>query len=72
MKHLVVIVLAFIASSCLQAQTLINSVIVHPGDVVFDVGAHIGEKTEEYLEHGARLVVAFEPQPSAYQSINYN
>jgi FkbM family methyltransferase len=64
MKHLIVIVLAFIASSCLQAQTLINNVIVHSGDVVFDVGAHIGEKTEEYLKLGARLVVAFEPQPA--------
>lgn len=33
------------------------------GDLVFDVGAHAGSKTELYLAGGAR-VVCFEPQPA--------
>ena len=32
------------------------------GDLVFDVGAHKGDKCAQYLERGAR-VVCFEPQP---------
>ena len=32
------------------------------GDTVFDVGAHIGEKTGVFLAHGAK-VICFEPQP---------
>ena len=32
------------------------------GDVVFDVGANIGTKTDLFLSHGAK-VVCFEPQP---------
>lgn len=34
---------------------------ISPGDLVFDVGANIGKKTELYVELGAR-VVCFEPQ----------
>lgn len=33
------------------------------GDLVFDVGAHAGSKTQLYLAKGAR-VVCFEPQPA--------
>lgn len=33
------------------------------GDLCFDVGANVGEKTETFLELGAR-VVAIEPQPN--------
>ena len=35
--------------------------IIQPGDLVFDVGANIGNKTKEFMKHGAK-VVAFEPQ----------
>lgn len=35
--------------------------IITPGELVFDVGANIGKKTELYLACGAR-VVCFEPQ----------
>lgn len=35
---------------------------VCPGDLVFDVGAHEGKKTQIYLALGAR-VICFEPQP---------
>lgn len=37
---------------------------VKPGDLVFDVGAHIGHRTASFLRLGAR-VVAVEPQPAA-------
>ncbi len=36
--------------------------------LVFDVGAHIGNKTDEYLRRGAR-VVCFEPQPDCCQKL---
>ena len=36
-----------------------------PNDLVFDVGAHIGTKTQLYLDHGAR-VLCIEPQPNCY------
>jgi FkbM family methyltransferase len=35
---------------------------VGPGDLVFDVGAHLGDRTAAFLGLGAR-VVALEPQP---------
>lgn len=38
------------------------STIVQPGDLVFDVGAHRGDKTADFLAQGAR-VVCVEPQP---------
>lgn len=37
------------------------SAFVAPGDLVFDVGANVGDMTREFLALGAR-VVAFEPQ----------
>lgn len=36
--------------------------LIEPGDLVFDVGANLGAKTERFLESGAR-VVCVEPQP---------
>ena len=36
---------------------------VGPGDLVFDVGAHLGDRTAAFAALGAR-VVALEPQPS--------
>jgi FkbM family methyltransferase len=39
------------------------------GCLCFDVGAHIGEKTEIFLQLGKR-VVAFEPQPQCVKEIN--
>jgi FkbM family methyltransferase len=37
---------------------------VKPGELVFDIGAHIGHRTASFLRLGAR-VVAVEPQPAA-------
>lgn len=36
---------------------------VKPGDLVFDVGAHVGDRIASFLRLGAR-VVAIEPQPA--------
>jgi FkbM family methyltransferase len=36
--------------------------LVRPGDLCFDVGAHVGDRTAHFLALGAR-VVAIEPQP---------
>ena len=36
--------------------------MVHPGDLVFDVGAHLGDRSAAFAALGAR-VVALEPQP---------
>src|SRR5215470_7841990 len=35
---------------------------VHPGDLVFDIGAHVGNRVASFRRLGAR-VVAVEPQP---------
>ncbi|HUV14449.1 MAG TPA: hypothetical protein VMY18_12460, partial [Acidobacteriota bacterium] len=35
--------------------------IIHPGSLVFDIGACIGQMTEFYLSRGAR-VIAVEPE----------
>jgi FkbM family methyltransferase len=37
---------------------------VVPGDVVLDVGSHLGTFTKLALRQGARLVVAFDPEPT--------
>jgi FkbM family methyltransferase len=39
-----------------------------PGPLVFDVGANIGAKTEQYLRNGAR-VVCFEPQSACVDAL---
>ena len=37
---------------------------VSPGDVVLDIGSHLGTFTRSALSSGASLVVAFEPEPT--------
>jgi FkbM family methyltransferase len=36
--------------------------ILNPDDLVFDVGANIGDKADQFIKYGAR-VICFEPQP---------
>lgn len=43
---------------------------VAPGDLVFDVGANLGNRTKIFLTLGAR-VVAFEPQPECAERLRY-
>jgi len=41
---------------------------IRPGDLVFDIGANIGKKTDLYLACNAR-VVCVDPQPSSIQTL---
>ena len=41
---------------------------VSPGDLCFDIGANIGNRTEAFLKLGAQ-VIAVEPQPACVQSL---
>jgi FkbM family methyltransferase len=43
--------------------------LIGPGDLVFDVGAHLGGRTEIFLALGA-TVVAVEPQPDCVQRLH--
>ena len=45
---------------------------VHRGDVVLDCGGNVGTFTQTALQHGARLVVAFEPAPENIESYRRN
>jgi FkbM family methyltransferase len=45
---------------------------VHPGDIVIDVGAHVGLFTRTALAAGARQVVTFEVTPRSNQSLKRN
>lgn len=42
--------------------------MIHPNDIVFDVGASTGDKTAVYLRQGAR-VVCFEPEPGSFAKL---
>lgn len=43
-----------------------NARFVSPGDLVFDIGAHVGDRTASYRRLGAK-VVTVEPQASMYR-----
>jgi FkbM family methyltransferase len=45
---------------------------VQPGDIVLDCGANVGTWTRTALDHGARLIVAFEPAPENIESYRRN
>lgn len=42
--------------------------MIHANDLVFDIGASVGDKTAVYLRQGAR-VVAFEPEPDSFAKL---
>jgi FkbM family methyltransferase len=45
------------------AMDRLYSCFVQPGDIVFDIGAHVGDRVAAFRRLGAR-VVAIEPQPA--------
>ena len=45
---------------------------VRPGDVALDCGANVGTWTRAALDHGAKLVVAFEPSPENIECYRRN
>ncbi len=50
-----------------KPMTLSN--LIPKNAVIFDVGAHLGAKTESYLNFSPKLVVAIEPQPICIQEL---
>jgi FkbM family methyltransferase len=49
-----------------RAMDALYAEFVKPGDLVFDVGAHVGDRIAAFRRLGAR-VVAVEPQPALYR-----
>jgi FkbM family methyltransferase len=50
------------------AMDRLYGTFVRPGDLVFDVGAHVGDRVASFYRLGAR-VVAVEPQPSMVRAL---
>ena len=46
----------------------LHASLVAPGALVFDIGAHVGDRTGSFLRLGAR-VVALEPQPLVFRAL---
>ena len=51
-----------------RAMDRLYSRFVAPGDLVFDIGAHVGDRIAAFRRLGAR-VVAVEPQPALYRTL---
>ncbi|MEL7212307.1 MAG: FkbM family methyltransferase [Pseudomonadota bacterium] len=51
-----------------QRMHALNAEFVGPQDLVFDVGAHVGDRTASFLKLGA-TVVALEPQPHIFRAL---
>ena len=46
----------------------LNATFVSKGQLAFDIGAHVGDRTASFARLGAR-VVAFEPQPRVFRAL---
>lgn len=55
-----------------KEQAYYNKVHVEPGDIVLDIGAHIGCSARWFLQRGAAHVVCFEPMPSNVEILRKN
>ena len=51
-----------------RAMDVLYTQFIAPGDLVFDVGAHVGDRIAAFRRLGAR-VVAVEPQPALYRTL---
>lgn len=51
-----------------RAMDRLYAQFIVPGDLVFDVGAHVGDRIASFRRLGAR-VVAVEPQPALYRTL---
>jgi len=51
-----------------RAMDRLYAQFIAPGDLVFDVGAHVGDRIASFRRLGAR-VVAVEPQPAPYRTL---
>ncbi|MDX2264657.1 MAG: FkbM family methyltransferase [Hyphomicrobiales bacterium] len=52
----------------LAAMAALYARFVKPGDLAFDIGAHVGDRVAAFLSLGAR-VVAVEPQPGPFRAM---
>ena len=46
----------------------LNGMFLGPGDLAFDIGAHLGDRTASFRRLGARVVAA-EPQPAVFRAL---
>src|SRR5215813_9843819 len=51
-----------------RAMDRLYAQFIAPGDLVFDVGAHVGDRVAAFRRLGAR-VVAVEPQPALHRTL---
>ena len=51
-----------------RAMAALYGHFIRPGDLVFDVGAHVGDRIRTFRRLGAR-VVAVEPQPALHRTL---
>ncbi len=49
--------------------TILEELFISEGDLVFDIGAHIGSKADKFLQKGAK-VICIEPQPSCVKELH--
>jgi FkbM family methyltransferase len=56
--------------SRLRRMRALYAGFIKPGDLVFDIGAHVGDRTGVFHRLGAR-VVALEPQPAALRCLRW-
>lgn len=50
------------------AMDALHARLVKPGDLVFDIGAHVGDRISSFRRLGCR-VVALEPQPGPFRAL---
>ena len=55
-----------------EAKTVYRDLPIKPGDVLLDLGAHIGAVSRMALDRGAARVIALEPDPSSMRVLRRN
>lgn len=56
----------------IKEQSIYNRLPIGPGDIVLDVGGHIGSFARKAVERGAEHVYSFEPEPDNYSILEKN
>lgn len=51
-----------------QRMDRLNATLVGQGNLVFDIGSHVGDRADSFARLGAR-VVAMEPQPKVFRAL---
>jgi len=64
--------LAYLISDHTVLAEQLGSDGVRPGDIVVDVGAHVGTFADRALRRGARIVIALEPDPLNRECLTRN